>query len=683
MRGIRCFVCLATLVLSAFAADAPKPQSPNSSYPNIILITMDTTRADRMGFMGSKRGLTPHIDAVAGDSVVFTRAYSQAPLTDVSHATLLTGTYPQYHQVLTFPIPLAKTLPYLPDILKGQGYHTGAFIGSLALDATWGAPGFDRGFDTYDAGFGWDGFTPEKRYETSERRAEEVVKHALAWLAKRPAGPFLMWVHCFDPHEPYDPPEPYKTRYAKALYDGEIAYMDSALGKLFAELKAQGLYDGALIMMTADHGESLGAHGEDEHGILLYDETIHVPLAIKLPHGEAAGKRVETPVELADVTPTVLETLGIAIPKEVQGASMAGLMKPGKTSADVEAEWRNRGVYSEADYGHLAFAWSAIQSWRTSKYLYVQAPRRELYDYATDAAAEHNLAAESPAVADTFAARIKDFQQKTTNTGNMPKTWMDEGKAKKLAALGYIVNINNPALNQSPENGADPKDKVGIANMLLRVNDLLELHDCEKAIKELREGIAEDPNISIMYFFLAGCYLEKEDYENAIPLLRQAVKLDPAFTAASMNLGKASMETGDYEGAISTFERVAISEPFMIDPHFYLLVAYDKTNRVPEEIRECRWILQHEPDSYGANLNLGRYLTKSGDLEGAIPSLQKAARLRPAAPQPHMYLAEVYTQLGREAEAEHERTEASRRGATPVGPVRMERDKEPANPEPK
>ena len=668
-------------------ASSPGVTSPSvntsAAYPNIILITMDTTRADRMGFMGSRRGLTPHLDALARDSVVFTRAYSQAPLTDVSHATILTGTYPQYHQVLTFPIPLAKTVPFLPDILKGQGYHTGAFIGSLALDNVWGAPGFDRGFDTYDAGFGWTNFSPKTRYQTCERRAEETVKHALAWMAKRPPGPFFMWVHAFDPHDPYDPPEPYKTRYAKALYDGEIAYMDSALGKLFAELKSQGLYDGALIAITADHGEGLGAHGENQHGILLYDETIHVPLTIKLPHSQAAGKRVENPVELADITPTVLETVGIAIPKEVQGASMVELMKPGKESEATKAAWRDRGAYSEADYGHLAFAWSALQSMRTSKYLYVQAPRRELYDYGVDAKALHNLATTSPAVADTFAARLKDFQQKTTNTEKMPKSALDQAKARKLAALGYIADVDNPVLANSPDKGADPKDKIGVANTLLRVNDLLELHDCEDAMREARKGIAKDPNISVMYFFLAGCYLEKEDYKSAVPLLRQAVKLDPGFTAAEMNLGMASLKSGDYDGAIAAFEHVATSEPHMMDPHFYLLVAYEKTNRVPEELKECRWILQYEPDSYGANLNLGRFLAKSGDLEGAIAPLQKAASIRPNAPEPHMYLADYYTQMGREADAERERAEAVKRGATPVGPMRMPTAEVPANPEPK
>ena len=263
MSVIRSFLCVVTLAASALASgqsDVSKPDAP--ARPNIILITMDTTRADRMGFLGSKLGLTPNLDELAKDAAVFTRAYSQAPLTPTSHATILTGTFPQYHQVLTFLIPLAKDLPYMPEILQQHGYSTAAFVGSLALDPSWGVPGFGRGFDTYGAGYTWEGYTPETRYQTTEHRAEVVVKKALDWLSQHQQGPFFLWIHVYDPHAPYDPPPPFKTRFAKDPYDGEIAYTDSQLGKLFRQLKTSGLYDDTLIAMTADHGESLGAHGE-------------------------------------------------------------------------------------------------------------------------------------------------------------------------------------------------------------------------------------------------------------------------------------------------------------------------------------------------------------------------------------------------------------------------------------
>ncbi len=305
---------------------------PRSSRPNIILITLDTTRADRMGFLGSKKGLTPNLDEVAKSGVAFTHAYSHVPLTTASHTTILTGTYPQFNHVNDFGIPLSDKLPYLPDLLHKAGYHTGAFVGSLILDPLDGtAPGFDRGFDIYDADFhlrrhGMD------RYKSVERRAGVVVDHALSWLSQVPNGPFFLWVHVYDAHDPYDPPSPYKEKYAADPYDGEIAYVDSCMGKLFAELKKHGLYDETMIAVMADHGESLGAHGENTHGVFLYDETLHVPLLIKLPLNRVAGKQVDTRVSLVDVAPTLLDEAGIAVPKEMQGESLAQIISPAKNA---------------------------------------------------------------------------------------------------------------------------------------------------------------------------------------------------------------------------------------------------------------------------------------------------------------------------------------------------------------
>ena len=354
---------LLLLISSALAAPAP------TKHPNILLITLDTTRADRMDFLGSKRGLTPNLDALAKEGVVFTRAYSHVTLTTASHATILTGTYPQFNHVNDFGVPLSPRLPYLPDLLHRQGYRTAAFVGSLVLDPLDGtAPGFDRGFDVYDAGFHMRARGAD-RYKTVERRAEDVVSRALAWLNKHPKGPFFVWVHLYDAHDPYDPPAPFKAKYASQLYDGEIAYTDSAVGKLLGALRVQGSYDNTLIAVMADHGESLGAHGEETHGIFLYDETIHVPLLFKLPHARSAGSRVEERAGLADVSPTILEEAGLTVPKEMQGEPLLASMK--KSTAPLD-----RPAYAETDYPHRAFGWSSLRSLRSGKYLYVQAPQR-------------------------------------------------------------------------------------------------------------------------------------------------------------------------------------------------------------------------------------------------------------------------------------------------------------------
>jgi len=685
-------MCVVALVASSIAADGPQSQAgiptrstqPKAEYPNVILITLDTTRADRMGFMGSTRGLTPNLDKLARDSAVFTRAYSQAPYTPSSHATILSGTYAQYHQVFAFTMPLAKTVPYLPEILGGNGYHTGAFVGSMALDPKLSVPGYERGFDTYYSDFhpgpDEDG---EKRYNTIEYRAGEVVKHAMGWLGKRPPGPFFVWIHMFDPHDPYDPPEPYKTRYAKALYDGEIAYMDSALGDLFRQLKAAGLYDRTLIAVTADHGESLGAHGEDQHAIFLYDETIHVPLVIKLPHGQAAGKRIENTVELADIMPTMLGALGIPVPDKVQGQSLLGFLQPDTPKGEAAASaWQDRPAYSEADYGHLAFGWAAIKSLRTEKYLYVEAPRRELYDQVNDPGEEHNLAQTSPAVADTLSAKLKDFLQKTTNTARRPKPVLTPADAHQLTQLGYIAKIDNPALPASPEHGADPKDKIGIANQITIINELLPKDQCREALPLLRKALAEDPNIALLHFFYGGCYMEAKDYEKAAPELSRAVQLDPSFAHAELQLGRKLMGLKKRDEATAAFEDVVRAEPNDVEAHISLIVLYGRAKRLQDQIRECRTVLAKIPDNYGANFNLGRALLDTGDFEGAIQPLQNAIKGKPDRPEAHMFLSDVYQKLGRQADAERERAEGVHLGATLVGP-QIEPDAGPENPNPK
>ena len=473
MRFSRRLVSLFLSIGCAFGANAQtiNPRAVHTASPgkrdtrpNIILITLDTTRADRMGFLGSKRGLTPHLDAMAQQGVVFTRAYSHVPITTASHTTILTGTYPQFNHVNDFGIPLSPKLPYLPDLLHAQGYHTGAFVGSLILDPLDGtAPGFDRGFEVYDAGFHLRRHGAD-RYKTVERRAGDVVNHALAWLSQLPNGPFFLWVHLYDAHDPYDPPAPYKTRFSAQPYDGEIAYADSCVGKLLDEIRKHGLYDETLIAVMADHGESLGAHGENTHGIFLYDETLHVPLVFKLPASHSAGQRIETRARLVDVAPTILQEAGLAIPKEMQGESLSNLMKPAAKAASAADD---RSAYAETDYPHRAFGWSSLRALRTGKYLYIRAPERELYNQAADPEDAHNLAPTAKAVADTLNSQLDAFRAQTSQTlVNLAKP--DAEQMQKLQALGYVASDSSEAKDSDKLNGADPKTKIQISNLLAR-----------------------------------------------------------------------------------------------------------------------------------------------------------------------------------------------------------------------
>jgi len=650
----------AALTASALAA-APKATSSSPKFPNIVLITLDTTRADRMGFLGSPRGLTPNLDALAEQSAVFTRAYAQVPLTPPSHATILTGTYPQFHHVNKIEQAfLAADLPYAPDILRANGYRTGAFVSAIVLEANpLYAPGFDRGFQTYDADF-HNGQPGEDVYDSVRHRGETTVAHALGWLNQHPKGPLFMWVHLYDAHDPYNVPEPYKSRYASAPYDGAIAYQDAAVGKLLRQLKLRGLYDGAVIAVTADHGESLGAHGEDTHGIFLYDETIHVPLLIKLPKASGGGKRITNRVELVDILPTLLQETGIDIPKEVQGKSLLALMKAGTAENDLPKAW-GEAAYAESDYARTEYGWSAEQALRTGKYLYIQAPRRELYDEGADANAEHNLAS-SAAVADTLASQLEDFRQKTSSQRDVPKPALDAQAQEVLGALGYMASTRVVSKATAADQATDPKDKIEIVGKMHKAQSLLQDRHFDEAIALLKQVIAAEPHLWL-YPMLGDWLIQNNQYQEAIPVLRKALEMVPDSKEARFRLGKSYMALKDYDAAIPELEKVVAAMPDFVRAHSYLEMAYARTNRLSDAIRECQTVLGYAPDDYESYMLLGYALPRTGDLQGAVAALKKAASIQPKVPLPHLWLADIYDQLGQGANAQRERIEAKRLAA--------------------
>jgi choline-sulfatase len=654
----RCLLCVSCLAANATAGSvAPRP--PKTQPPNVILITLDTVRADRMGFLGSKRGLTPHLDDLARQSVVFTHAYSQVPLTTASHATILTGTYPQFHQVNDFGVPLAEDLPYAPYIFRGAGYHTAAFVGSLVLDPeTRSAPGFDRGFDTYDAGF-HRRRTGEDRYQAIERRGGEVIGRTLAWLTEHKEGPFFVWVHLYDAHDPYDPPEPYKKRYASAPYDGEIAYVDAAVGKLFEWLRVRGLYDSALIAVMADHGESLGEHGEATHGIFLYDETIRVPLLFKLPKQRSAGTRIDTRAGLVDVLPTLLEGSSLPVPPEVQGESLLPMFMPALKPAPAH----DRPAYAESDYPHRTFGWSSLRALRTGKYLFVEAPRQELYDQSADPKSEHNLAAASAAVSSTLSSQIEVFRQKTSTAKEAPKVIPDPGLQERLNALGYVAtDSSSSSMPGVKETGADPKDKAEVVNLLHRAEMLKEDGHFQESVPLLEQVTALEPNLPITYLQLGTALTSLKNYEKAVPVLRKAVEMRPDLTVPRYQLGSALFETGDFAGAAVQFETAVARSPNWPEAHLSLATAYAREDRLKDAIPEYQKVIQLRPKHYSAHLLLGRAQALSGSPADAIPNLLLAAELQPKSPEPHRFLSDAYTQLGQQGDAERERAAAQRLG---------------------
>jgi arylsulfatase A-like enzyme/Tfp pilus assembly protein PilF len=630
-----------------------------AAAPNVVLITIDTARADAMGFLGSKDGVTPNLDRLARQSIVFSRAYAQVPLTTPSHATILTGTYPQFNHLNDLGTSLAKNIPYLPDILRQRGYRTAAIVGSQVLDPRSAAvPGFERGFDTYDADF-HSRQPGEDRYHSVERRASVVMDHAMAWLKQRPGGPFFLWVHLYDPHDPYDPPPPFNTRYAANPYHGELAYSDFAIGKLLTRLRAQALFDGTLIAVVADHGEAFGEHGERSHGFFLYDETVHVPLLIKLPRQYSAGTRIESRARLVDLAPTILLAVGIKIPGAMQGEPLLRLTKQGLVARQSANPSYAPPAYSETDYPHRAFGWSALYAWRAGKYLYIDAPQPELYDESADPAQVHNLAVISKAVADTMASQLQEFRRNTSGAKTTGPELNSE-QLEQLQALGYVTSGFGHGSARGQDRGADPKLKIQIANWLHEALLSMEDDHFNDAIPRLEQVVKEEPTMPLANLELGRAWSSLGNYAKALPWLRKAVELNPESGRAHFELGMALAETNDWTGALPQVEAAVNRIPESDELHFDLATAYEHEGRLEDATHEFQSALRLNPEHYKANLMFGRLLGMHGDPGRALLYLQKAVKLQPESPDGHKFLANVYTELGQTENAQREQAEALR-----------------------
>jgi choline-sulfatase len=555
-RRMSAALLVAVIAMSAMPARA-------ATRPNIVLITLDSIRADRMGFLGSKAGLTPNLDRLARQSMVFEQAYSQTPLTVVSHATILSGTYPQTHRVTEFGARLAPTLPFIPELLQVRGYQTAAFVGTIALDPKNGlAPGFDRGFTLYDAGFR----PPQRGLEKSsaDRPAAQVVARANAWLARDLKQPFFVWVHLNDPQSASAPP-----------YNAAVAVADAAVGKLIAILRTAKWYDDALIMIASDHGQSLGAHGEETHGVFLYDETIHVPLLLKLPQNQNAGTRLTARARLVDVAPTILEIAGVPIPSQMQGQS---LLRIAKANAD-------QPVYSISNFPQQAFGWSPLESWRAGKYLYIKAPKPELYDLSADPSATHNLAQTSKATRETIAGQLDAFDRRFSDPGNTSRgSELTSSEMQKLASLGYVGLQKSTAPTSAT--GVDPKDGIATANKILSALALLNEGKPERAVAILRPVLTAGATVYLEQFVMGAALARQQQYPQAIEYLRRAIEVQPDSTWAHYEMGCSLLKTGDSKTAVVHLEIASSRLPDFAQAHSLLAQAYEHLGRAEDAKRE-------------------------------------------------------------------------------------------------
>ena len=551
------------------------------SKPNLVLITLDSARADRMGFLGAKDGLTPNLDRLAAEGLVFEHAYAQAPGTVTSHATILSGAYPQATGMTEIGGMLPASLSYLPDLLKAQGYRNAAFVGSIELDPRNGlAQGFDRGFQIYDAGFrdgsGATGAPPVPAGSKSQRASRsaaaltqrpgaQVVTRALVWLAQNSHGPFFVWIHISDPRAP------------NSSYNAAVTAADAAVGKLLAALKQQKLYANTAVLVVADHGEALGVHGEDTHGVFLYDETIHVPLLLKLPETQPA-KRVAAKVRLVDIAPTLLEIAGVPVPSQMQGQS---LLRIAKASGSAD-----QPVYSRSDLPQRGFGWSTLQSWRAGKYLYIRAPKPELYDLTADPGATHNLAQSSKATLDTMAAQLEAFDRRISgDAGKQSGAQLSSSEMQKLASLGY-VGLQKAAGTATAVTGTDPKDKIAVADKTLEATRAVDQAKPDRALALLAPVTSAEPGLYLAEYTLGTALAQKGQYAEAAKHLHKAIELQPDAAWAHYQMGTSLSKTGDYKTAVIHLEIAAGRLPAFAPAHLALAEAYDHLGRTDDAKRE-------------------------------------------------------------------------------------------------
>jgi len=655
---------------------------PHKLPPNVVLITIDTVRADHLGCYGYTAIQTPTLDALARDGVVFDRAISQVPLTWPSHAAILTGTYPFQNGVQDFTgQPLAPQFQSVAQVFKRHGYATGAVISAFVLDRSWGLA---RGFDFYDDAFSAETFQ-KKDIGLVDRRAEESVTHAIQWLRKTPHRPFFLWLHLYDPHSPYDPPEPFHTEYHDHLYDGEIAYADRELGRLVTWLKQNQLYDRTLIAMLSDHGESLGDHGEHEHGFFLYNSTVHIPLIVKPPAGSGIRPgRVTHPVETVAVAPALLQFAGMkdAIEKQFQSHGLFG----------PEAE-KEDASYSETFYPFSSFGWSPLHALETGRYHYIDAPAAELYDLTTDPEEKNNLASGQTATVAVLKDKISALlrERPFTHTSDAKAT-VSPDAAEKLRALGYVSYRSAVSADALAKGLSDPKDKLWEFNSILEAGDAFAVNDFVTGRERLAKVREKDPQMYIVPFMLGEAAIREQKWEEASSELKKCLELNPTFDQAMVGLGRALINQGNAGEAKSWVNKAleynsqnyrawyelgyiqSKSDPAAAATSYEMAIGI-QPNFAP--VRRSLGMLEYEQKNYAAaaiQLNkavelgldkdaqlfnfLGISYSLTRRLPEAVESYQRALKIDPNLAEGHLNLGLAYEQMGRTSLASTEYKQA-------------------------
>ena len=645
-------VLVAVLSLGCLTVAAKQPAPPPAS-PNVLLITIDTLRADHLGCYGYKEIKTPNIDSLAADSIRFEKAFTPVPITLPAHTALLTGTYPMYNGLHDFSgNKLNPKQPTLATILKHNGYTTGAVVGSAVLDSRFG---LNQGFDFY-----YDHFDFSRLLETNldamERPGNVVMDEALAWLSKNAKKKFMLWVHLYDPHAPYRPPPPYDQQYKAQPYDGEVAFADSQVGRLLRALKQQGIYRNTIIILAGDHGEGLGEHGEKTHGFFIYNSTLHVPMLIKMPSNQRLSPRPDSrPVSLVDVAPTVLSALKINVPTEVQGRNLL----PGLQNKSVEQAVEPRELYGESFLARLHFNWSDLRSLQTGNYKFIETTKPELYDLSQDPHELKNLYDSKKAVATEYQRRLSQVLAKYTPDQELAQqTGLDPALAERLKSLGYAAVAGGGSKQTAGAKLPDPKDRIQIYELVSSAIEDSQHGRYDSSIEKLNKALETDKESIPMRYLLGINYFRKQAYPEAIAQFERVVELSPDYTLAVFQLGMSHAMAHNLDQAVLYLKRALELDPTNFAAAFNLGAAYLQQQKVPEALAAFRQSVAINPAYAPGHKALGRVLLYQGNTDEALKSLQEAARLEPRDPSTHMELSKAYEMKGLTQQAQEEMEKA-------------------------
>jgi arylsulfatase A-like enzyme len=640
------------------ASDGRPREGQIGGGSDLVLITVDTLRADALSVNRPQGGgaPTPHLDALAAAGANFTRAATVAPLTLPAHASILTGRYPPVHGVRDNGQRLPEGAVTLAEVLAGRGYRTGAFVGSFVLDRRFGLA---QGFATYDDRVAPDLASIESL--AAERPADAVLGVFEGWLRESAGNaPLFAWIHLYDPHAPYAPPEPFATRWAGEPYAGEVAYVDQVVGGVLEALDERGRRDRAVIALVGDHGEGLGEHGESTHSLLIYNSTLRVPMILVAPGRIAAGTRVTALVRTIDLGATLLDYLGFE-PELGEGRSLQPLIEKGGTSTAAEKGGTSEGstsagssaaAYGESLYGELHLGWSALRSLETERYRLIEAPRPELYDVAGDPGETTDLAASRPDLLRSLRAELARLEAALPEAGEPAPAALDAATAARLEALGYLSGDGSRARTEVDDTPpVDPKDAIGTWEEIQRAIGLYGGGRYEEAAVRFADLLSRHERTPLLYEYLGASYLELERFEDAAGVYRRA--LDRGIDGARLRTDLARAQEG--LGATTEAERnLAIAlelEPSSVDALYRLADLRRREGRPAEAVTLFERAVEINPDHVWAWNGLGRARAEAGRDAEALAAFRRAAAIAPDEIEPLYNLAVQLDRMGRVEEA--------------------------------